>query len=244
MRLLKFLNETPEKLENFEDIKKLCPKTTIDNLELYRGSSSIWTKFGKENIRKDRRPRDTSEFFHDLVNSGFKAVFGVPVRSECVFCTGNKSSAELYGAVSKIWPSDDFAVYWSPDILDLFKMRISRPNLSTDSLKAFGAIYSAARKNWTNYDDMEDLMQQLKVKNWALDNFPNEMEVAKNSKLRASEQAVREFANIVLKKYPNCAIDFVKAFYKKGNTFKDLVTAASSKKEVMITGSFYCWEKI
>lgn len=72
----------------------------------------------------------------------------------------------------------------------------------------------------------------------------NLMETLSKYKNKAlSESEITEAKNAVLTKYPNCAADFIKANYKKGTTQKDFEEAAKSKKEIMITASFYCYKK-
>lgn len=246
----KFINEVVEKLESFEDIKKLCPKTTSTDIEIFRGirikDAPLNIKYGKENIRKDRKPKDTSIFFHDLINKGFKAAFGVPVRSECVFCTANKGLADWYGKACKIYPSNDFTVYWSPYITDLFGLRHTKLSLSSDNLKALAAIYCliynhTERNPDFSYKFSAESMKKLNILEWVLNSFEEDM-----NKLEEYQKSSDAFslAEKILKLYPECSTNFVKTFYKKGNTIQDLQNAASTGHELMITGSFYCFERM
>lgn len=246
----RILNEAIENLSSFEDIKKLCPKATSVNAELYRGIKYAFMKgkYGKENIRKDRKPKDSSNEYHTLINNGFKTVFGEYVRSEAVFCVSNIQYAFQYGDVYKIWPSDDFTVYWSSQIPDLYSLDTSKINLSSDTLKAFGVVYALIGNPRNKIGYSEFKMKTLKIDKWARDNFRKEFAECEDpgdfTAAQSSWKLLNNFANAVLIKYPNCVTDFIRAFYKKGTSTQDLLAASNSGNEVMITGSFYCLEKL
>lgn len=112
MRLLKFLKESEL---NWENIKSLCPKS-VDasekyNSYLYRGSRDLEGDMGKAYIRKDRKPTNSPIQYHDFINTGFKKIFGINLRSESLFCTGNYAQAKSYGRLFEIFPSDDYTLY-------------------------------------------------------------------------------------------------------------------------------------
>lgn len=239
------INEAIEELDNFYDIEKLCPKATKAQVELYRGMKDVSRmRFGKMDIRKDRRPKDTSSRLHELLNNGFKSVFGTYVRSECMFCSGFIGSTRLYGDTYKVYPSDDFTVYWSPyieDFVDILPRDVAKL-ANSDSLKAFFLIYSLIRTKDNTQNDFNSFVKGLNVDKLLESSFNMTAKEVLDNWTKLS--FIKDLVEDVIDKYPNCGTDFVKTFYKKGNTVQDLLAAQKSENEIMITGSFYCFEKV
>lgn len=250
MRLINFLDEASSNLASFEDVKKLCPITSNVKLNLYRGiNPSILgnTDYGKIKIPKNRKPRDSSIEFHKLIDSTFKKVLGVAARSNTVFATGNRYVANFYGDLCRIYPSNDFICCWSPEIEDLFLLCNNRLNLSTDSLKAFGVLWAVIAMKSVSFYSLQWKLNALGIIDWAWSEFPDELDkqdIRRGRDREFTKEEVKSFMKKILKTYPNCASDFIKTFYQVGHTIQDLQKAATTKNEVMISGSFYCWEKI
>lgn len=68
-------------------------------------------------VRKDRRPKDSSKELHDLVNEYLFKHSGIHYRSEAVF-VGALDMAQEYGSPFAIFPIGDFHYAWSKDIKD------------------------------------------------------------------------------------------------------------------------------
>lgn len=233
MRLLKFLSEEL----TVADLEKLCPKTA-NKVDLYRGVENIRGNFGKVIIEKNRTPLNSDIEFQAILNSGFKAVFGIPVRSECVFCTGLEREAKGYGTVIKIYPSDDFTAYWSGSIQDLYALSPMSSFLQINELAPFIAIWCliSEKKAFRKAPSLKYNLDSWPAAKKILEkDFPNYLDNYPESAFKTVQE--------ILKKYPDAVKYFVRTAYQKGNTLQDLQRAAKSRNEVMITGSYYCWVK-
>lgn len=79
----------------------------------YGGAVSAYFGGARElTLRKDRKPRDTTQYVHDLVNAYFVKRFGVKVRSEGLFATGDRHTAEKYGHPYYAFPVGQFKFVW------------------------------------------------------------------------------------------------------------------------------------
>ena len=93
-------------------------------------------------IRKDRRARDNKQEFNDFVDSITSEHIGFKMRSEALFTTTDKDTAEHYGDVAIIFPIGDFKFAWSPLIKDLYF-----------------TFFDAGTEDWTQ--DLADVMKYL-----------------------------------------------------------------------------------
>lgn len=84
---------------------------------LYRGyGGKVTAKLKGEReveIRKDRKPRDSSVYVHDLLNDYFLKKLGTKVRSEALFTTGDIERAQSYGTPHYILPVGNFKYVWA-----------------------------------------------------------------------------------------------------------------------------------
>jgi hypothetical protein len=88
---------------------------------LYSGRNKTIPMFSSE-IRKNRRPKDMQPFRHDTYDRLFNDKFGVKVRSNSLFCTGNYTEALSYGSglAYLIFPIGQYKVIWSDKVRDLY----------------------------------------------------------------------------------------------------------------------------
>lgn len=211
MRLLRFLNETTGIFEL--DVEKECPTSweLRDSLQLYRGMKTSKSE-GKETVRKDRRPLDSSIIFHNILDSAFYKVFGVKARSQTVFCTGDQWQAERYGELFQIFIPNKFTAIYSETFNDLYNFAnvCRRLHLYDDNIMALTVLSGTGGRGWA--------------------------EKKFNLTYNSSEKEVQQ---AVLAAFPNCAEWFVKKFYKKISTFEDLKKAANTHSEIMIDCAFY-----
>jgi hypothetical protein len=86
----------------------------------FRGSKNLSvTTYKKIKPRKNRKPLDTPQELHDAMDKSFKKKFGWKVRSEGVFCIGDKTQTNYYGKRYIILPiGDDYKFVWSSTIKD------------------------------------------------------------------------------------------------------------------------------
>lgn len=101
----------------YKEIQELCQPflTQSKGLPLYRGYGGTLKSFAGMRtvaVRKDRQPRDTSLYVHGLLDAYFQEKFGVKVRSEGLFCTGDRETAERYGKANYIFPIGEFKFVW------------------------------------------------------------------------------------------------------------------------------------
>lgn len=75
----------------------------------------------KKPVLKNRKPTHTAVEIHDEMNAWFKDKFGVNVRSEALFCYGERATeTDSYGTKFAIFPIGDVDVVWSKDTYDLW----------------------------------------------------------------------------------------------------------------------------
>ena len=194
--------------------------------------------FGKTDIPKNREPRNSSIEYHSIMNTGFMSVFGVPLRACSVFCTGDEKEASKYGKMAKIYPSDDFTVYWSDNIKDLFELSHNEDFFQTEEYAPFMAIYCmiADKRECRNIPTLKSRLNTWTfAKNFLERHFPDYLENYPDNAMKIALE--------ILKLYPDSINNFVKMNYRKGNTIEDLQNAAASHNEILITGSYYCWRR-
>jgi hypothetical protein len=67
--------------------------------------------FLMKDVRKDRIPKDTSQMKHIYYDLKFEEKFGIPLRSQTIFCTSNFITAKVYGNAYYIFPIDKYEIY-------------------------------------------------------------------------------------------------------------------------------------
>lgn len=235
MRLLNFLKEQ----EEFTGCSKIENFYSKNSGKLYRGMKNAPNE-GKIVTIQDRKPKDSTLWFHKNMDKAFIAVFGKPLRSCSVFCTGNAFMTRAYGKTYTIYPSDDFEVYWSPKIVDLYESNPADAKTShTNEDWAMAAVWALGIEKEAHEDDIKYRLRESGESDYTDEiftfleaEFP-ELYAATSSHDRASDW--KDLAAWVLKKYPNCITNFVKSAYQKGN----LEAAIKSGNELMITCSYY-----
>ena len=86
---------------------------------LYRGIKTAESMF-IGTVRKNRKPKDTSDDFHQLFDDSFSTIFGWKPRSAGLFATGRYLDAKMYGITFVVFPIGDFNFIYSEEISDLF----------------------------------------------------------------------------------------------------------------------------
>lgn len=236
MRLISFLNEGRgwEKKLTLDELKQglsqNCSeflKITNNTFPLYRGDKNH-IKFREIETNKNRKPRDSSKEFHDLLNNGFFKIFGKKLRSITVFATSDSHVLPTYGYPYYFVPFNNFTFYWSENIGD-----ISIPNLDSS------LIHSVLDKNdfyiligyilllWNSIETRiikdNDIIQIIKKKIDIMQPYFT-FDLNTISKLNI-ENFITES-----KIYKEIAIsNFIKEFY----TNKNLIQAIKSGNEIM-----------
>lgn len=113
-----FVNRTDKEVVNF----------LFEN-PLYRADtpSSEWKiDFGIKEIKKDRKPKDTPQIIHNIVNNFLKKKGFEARRDNSIFCTGDIRLAkdfvtsESNRKIFVIFPEKDFYFTWNPYIKDFY----------------------------------------------------------------------------------------------------------------------------
>lgn len=245
--MLSKLNESAEL--TWEEVQKLCPKSTSISINsgkyMYRGSKDLQGKFGRAIIRMNRRPSKTDKILSNVLNKAFDSYFGVPLRSASLFCTGSTSFARNFGSLYKIYPSDDFNVYWSPNVKDL---TYNLDELEYGKLNPAAYTVLAACLSWPDLTDT--IRESTKYQEFIESNFPEFFKDVNDyyekwewisGKMKTNYGKVSE---VMMSKYPKCLDNLIKDNYKKVNSQTEVVQAINSGNELMITASFYCYEKV
>lgn len=93
--------------------------------------------------RSDRKPKDTTIFWHNLLNKFFMQRFGYPYRNG-TFVSTHLATALDYGNPFVIFPRGEFEICWSPDIRDATEEM-------TDPVDNLGKYLSALGKQDWDY---------------------------------------------------------------------------------------------
>lgn len=109
--------------ETLPEIKLECSQFVAESegLNIYRGITSISTdEPSKLYQRESRNPIGMGIHQMELFNKAFEEIHGIAdLRAKGVFATGNKSRVDLFGNPFKIYPSNDYTYWWSPEVKDL-----------------------------------------------------------------------------------------------------------------------------
>ena len=131
MKIKELFEATPNNaLDEFVKLvmRDCQPFLKLKTQPLYRGLSEarkqkILGGFAiKDDVRIDRKPRDSNPYLHNAMNRALKKKYGVPVRSESLFCAYSKAVAMAYSDDMPylIFPIGETKLIWSPYIIDPF----------------------------------------------------------------------------------------------------------------------------
>lgn len=116
-----------EDLEAITDIlEKDCGKylkelrNTKSGQLLWRGSRHRIKVMEKIQTRMDRKPLGTPEDDHLLLDEIFDDHHGLKARSQGVFVSPSKKTAQHYGSPSIFFPIGKYKYLWSPEVEDLY----------------------------------------------------------------------------------------------------------------------------
>lgn len=105
-------------------------------------------------VDKDRKPRDTPEFAHNVMDKWFKKHMGFKARSQGLFVTTDSLQAQSYGAVYFVLPVGKFNAYWSPEIRDLTMTLYRNVHLKPDMDPTPGDMDHWNAKGYETKDDV------------------------------------------------------------------------------------------
>lgn len=112
-----FLAEEKTTADIIQSIPELCAKFISESggLPLFRGfgtkEQAKATGAKEETIRQDRRPKDSSNESHDLMDLYFQKKLGKKIRSASLFCSGSQAAGG-YGFLHYVLPVGDYSYLW------------------------------------------------------------------------------------------------------------------------------------
>jgi len=108
-------------LKNCQPYLKEIKKNNIIKF-LYRGTDENVPDIRKKSPRKDRKPRDTYQGLHDMMNDYFRKFYGWKARSEGVFVIGHRKPIRTnnYGKPYIFIPIGKYEYLWNPNVEDLY----------------------------------------------------------------------------------------------------------------------------
>jgi len=93
----------------------------------WRGTDKQITEIGQVKTRKNRKPKDTPQKTHELLDTMFFRKFGWKVRSEGVFTNPQPGTVMPYGAYAYVFiPIGKYRYVWSSTVEDLFSQMYRR----------------------------------------------------------------------------------------------------------------------
>lgn len=124
MRFKKYLNENIKTNEPIFDIIRRDCQPFLKELKkterfLYSGRNQD-DRYLNFKIRKNRYPRDTASEIHELFDEHFKKKFGIKLRSESMFVSGDTKQADAYGYIYYVFPKGKYGLYYNTRIHDLW----------------------------------------------------------------------------------------------------------------------------
>lgn len=130
MRLYKYLNENKSMDEFFDIFKKECQpfikdaRKQLNEGTYYFSGRKRYDEWFIRGIRKNRKPTDTPENIHNLLDDAFQKKFGIRLRSNSIFLSSDADVAESYGNLYVIFPIGKYEMYYNPDISDLYNILV------------------------------------------------------------------------------------------------------------------------
>lgn len=236
-------DNAPSKEGVLNFIKKNCQQYIQENPEwmtslMYRGiqinsDDDIVVK----SIRSDRRPLDTNHFLHELYNDALKNAGFTATRSNSMFCTGSKITANQYGMVCVVFPIGNFSYTWSSTYPDL-------TNSTSHIMRDGGFVFRNMDKPLLTVNDL-DLVYNDEKEKFAEGNFPKKFSYnfMVNEILPKIGSDVEIWIRVVDKekmfKKLNLDTNSLTNLFKKTYKNNNLVDAIKSRSEIMIAGSSY-----
>lgn len=128
---------------------------------LYRGSNmSEPHKSVLLKTRFDRRPTDTPQVIHDIMDVWFFNKFGIKARSQSIFTTSKLTFAQRYGNPTAILPVGDATYLYSNNVDDLFSI-ISKSISNYISLKDYETINQEYNLNLDQHMSVKKIFREI-----------------------------------------------------------------------------------
>lgn len=134
---------------------------------IFRGAYKTVNDIEEVRTDKFRVPKDLDMSISNTFNDCFRAMFGVPIRSQGVFATKSPYVTQTYGTTKLFFPIGDYRYFWNPDVDDLYQFvdenlyafDIYSEELDDDELDE--RIYSFVDEIASNY--LDDQLEKVDV---------------------------------------------------------------------------------
>lgn len=167
-RFYQYINEEMKDVdsESMEQFKKECYPALKDikknGYKFFYSGRKNNDMIIRKKVRKDRKPRDTPDTIHKLVDKAFYKKFKVKPRSGSVF-TKLEYDVSFYGTPYYLFPVGEKYMYiWSDSVIDLYdyiaKELKSKVGLPQD--RSMTVIWDSLEMNDFFYVDMEYPLQR------------------------------------------------------------------------------------
>lgn len=231
------LTEEELKLSDSEDIMAFIQQNCQPYIKvhpdfmdwpLYRGMSPRGD-VSIQSIRQDRKPLSSNQYIHQVYDEAMKLAGLTAVRSNSIFCTGNKNSAGGYGEVHVIFPMGDFKYSYTTEYRDLYT--------------AFGRL---VRRGLFRFKNTDAVLTRVEAKKLTNDNLPQEVteislkDLNENFKIdwyKIYDLIDSEESSLIDRLAID--VDHIAEGFKELYRTSDLDAAIWNNTEIMITGDKY-----
>jgi hypothetical protein len=155
MGFKQFVNEANyTEYTNFDEmvamIKKDCKPFLKHKTQIWRGMPQLSNlpNMGKRDVRKHRKPLDSSKTEDILINTFLKK-HNLPLRSESMFATSRLKNTQIYGKPYLVFPIGNFRFVYFTEVPDFSQdvFHVFKPyNLNKTNLKDFHTV--SLDKEW------------------------------------------------------------------------------------------------
>jgi hypothetical protein len=153
--------------------------------------------------RDDRIPKDTPKDFHASIDYAFYDLFGWKARSEGVFTSSSKGTANSYGSSFYFFPKGIYRYVWSPKISDLYQ------TLKDDGYFQGGLFEPEDWEIQEMYADLYGKDSDGGSYTYKLGKRDRDGDIVRKSKKVFTDEELKKIAT-----------DFVNKFILKGNMFR------------------------
>lgn len=101
-------------------VKDCQPYLNQFGFGLFRGMQATSPIVYHKEVHKSRRPRDTPNGIHQMIDIWFKQNFGHYYRSESIFVKNSLEGVEAYGTPYIVFPIGNFSILYSAEYPDLW----------------------------------------------------------------------------------------------------------------------------
>ena len=105
---------------------------------MWRGVAGTTDPFIRKQVRLDRKPRDSSIGFTEMMDDYLEGAFGWRPRTQGTFVTSQQSQASRYGKMYLVFPVGNFKFVWSKkykDTMDFFNtIKFKEPQEMEDAI--------------------------------------------------------------------------------------------------------------